>query len=148
VVVAAAVLAAAPRIEEVRAVATLNAPAEPAHVKGLLQGSIDEIEADGEAEVLLAGRPFKIRKQFLEDVSESRLTPTLRSLARALLVLHSPVDELVDVEEARRIYEAARHPKSFVAIDGADHLLTRRRDAEFVAGLLAAWAPRYVESED
>ena len=144
----AAVLAAAAKIPEVRAVATLAAPAEPAHVKGLLRGSIEEIEAEGAAEVLLAGRPFTIRKSFLDDVSESRLAPAIGALERALLVFHSPVDELVDIDHARRIYEAARHPKSFVAIDGADHLLTRRRDAEFVADLLCAWAQRYVTPEN
>ena len=141
----AAVLAAAPQIPSVRGVVTLAAPSEPAHVAGVFSpDSIEEIERDGEAEVQLAGRPFRIRQQFLEDISQTRIDEAVAGLDAALLVLHSPIDELVGVDHARRIYEQARHPKSFVSIDGANHLLTDRSDAGWVAGLVATWADRYL----
>lgn len=141
----AAVLAAAPQIPEVVAVATIAAPSDPVHAAGLI--SADErrlIERDGEAEVRLADRPFRMRREFLHDISAQRLDTAVRRLGAALLVLHSPVDDLVDIDHARRIYEAARHPKSFVSLDGADHLLSARADAAYVAGLLAAWSVRYL----
>ena len=141
----AAVLAAAPQIESVRAVATIGAPADPAHVAGLFTtDDLDRISTDGEAEVQLAGRPFTVRRQFLDDISGQQLEQTVGGLRRALLVMHSPIDNTVGVEHAARIFAAARHPKSFVAIDGADHLLADRNDATFVADVLAAWAARYV----
>lgn len=141
----AAVLAAAPQLPAARGVVTLAAPSEPAHVSGVFgDESIAAIERDGEAEVSLAGRPFRIRQQFLEDISQARIDDAVANLDAALLVLHSPVDELVSVDHARRIYEHARHPKSFVSIDGADHLLTDRADAAFVASIIATWAARYL----
>ncbi len=141
----AAVLAAAPQIAEVVAVATIAAPSDAAHVAGVFTAeALAAIERDGEAEVQLAGRSFHVKQQFLEDVSSQRLTDAVRHLDAALLVMHSPVDELVEVDHARRIYEAARHPKSFVSLDGADHLLTRRVDSAYVARLLSAWASRYL----
>ena len=145
----AAVLAAASQIPEVVAVATIAAPSDPAHAAGLI--SADEhrlIERDGEAEVTLAGRPFRLRRKFLRDISAQRLDTAVRRLGAALLVLHSPVDDLVDIDHARRIYEAARHPKSFVSLDGADHLLSDRADAAYVAALLAAWSVRYLPADD
>lgn len=144
----AAVLAAAPRIPEVAAVATIAAPSDPAHAARLITPEDRRrIERDGEAEISLAGRPFRVGQTFLDDIAVQPLESAIRGLGAALLVLHSPVDELVDVDHARRIYEAARHPKSFVSIDGADHLLTRRSDAAYVAGLLAAWSSRYLPAE-
>ena len=143
----AAVLAAAHRVPEARAVVSIAAPSEPSHVKHLFHSSIEEIEASGEAEVRLAGRPFRIKKQFLEDLEEQTMRSAIRGfgkLGQALLVLHSPKDELVDIDHARRIYEAALHPKSFVSLDDADHLLTRRADAEYAADLLASWASKYL----
>jgi putative redox protein len=139
----AAVLAAARRLPEVRAVATIGAPADPEHVLRLLGDSRDEIERRGEADVVLAGRTFRIRKEFLDDIAAQQQTERIAELGAALLVMHSPTDELVGVDNARRIFDAARHPKSFIALDGADHLLTERADAEYVAGVLAAWATRY-----
>lgn len=139
----AAVLAAAHRIPETRAVVTLGAPADPAHVAGLLNSARHQIEAAGRAEVTIAGRTFCVGKQFLDDIAEQPQRERIRSLDAALLVLHSPTDQIVSVEDARRIFEAARHPKSFIALDGADHLLTARADAEFVATMVAAWASRY-----
>ncbi len=139
----AAVLAAAERVPEVKAVATLAAPADPAHVTRLFAARKDHIEAEGEAEVCLAGRPFRIKRQFLDDITSQPQAERIANLGAALLVMHSPVDELVSVDNARQIYETARHPKSFVAIDGAKHLLSRPGDARFVASILAAWAARY-----
>jgi uncharacterized OsmC-like protein/pimeloyl-ACP methyl ester carboxylesterase len=139
----AAVLAAAHRVPEVRAVATIGAPADPDHLAHLLRGSRAEIEERGEAEVQLAGRTFRIRRQFLDDIAAQPQMERIRQLGAALLVMHSPVDATVDADNARRIYEAARHPKSFIALDGADHLLTKPADAVFAAAMLATWASRY-----
>jgi putative redox protein len=140
----AAVLDAAGRIEEVRAVATIGAPSTPQHILHLLEDSRPEIEEAGVAAVSLAGRTFHIRKQFLDDLEEQNLAERIRTLGRALLVMHSPRDEIVPIDEARKIYETARHPKSFLSLDDADHLLTRPADSEFAARVLAAWASRYV----
>ena len=140
----AAVIMAAGSIPEVRAVATIGAPAEPAHVAKLLGPRRAEVEARGEAEVELAGRRFFIKQQFLDDLEAQSPAEHLRALDAALLVFHSPQDEVVGIDNARRIYEAARHPKSFVSLDGADHLLRRPRDGAYVANVLAAWVDRYV----
>ncbi len=144
----AAVLAAAPRIDAVRAVATLGAPSDTEHVRDtLLAGAFDADPEADEAEVVLAGRSFTVRRQLLDDLGEHRLTEAIGRLGRPLLILHSPIDETVDIDHARRIYKAARHPKSFVSLDGADHLLLRdERDSIFVAEVLAAWAGRYIEA--
>ncbi len=139
----AAVLAVTHRIPEIRAVVTIGAPADPDHLSHLLRDSRAEIEADGEAEVVLGGRTFRVRQQFLDDIAAQPQAERIRDLGVALLVMHSPVDRIVDVENARRIYEAARHPKSFVALDGADHLLTSQADAAYAASILATWAERY-----
>jgi len=144
----AAVLAAAGRVAEVQAVATIGAPADPAHVQHLFQDSRPEILSAGEAEVLLAGRPFKIRRQFLEDIEGQKLEGEIGSLRKALLVCHSPIDGTVGVENAARIFQAAKHPKSFLSLDGADHLLSKQEDAMFLASVLAAWADRYVTAEE
>ncbi|MEV8609667.1 alpha/beta fold hydrolase [Amycolatopsis sp. NPDC051373] len=140
----AAVLAARHAVPEVRAVATIAAPADPQHVATLLGDCREQIERQGEAEVVLAGRPFRIRKQFLDDIAAQPQAERIRGLKAALLVLHSPVDAEVGVENARVIFDTARHPKSFVALDGADHLLTGRADAAFAADILATWAKRYL----
>ena len=140
----AAVLAAAPRIETCRAVATIGAPFDPAHVTNLFQDRIPDIEAEGNAEVRIAGRSFTVSRAFLRDVEERRMEEVLRDLRRPLLVLHSPVDNVVGIENAARIYEAARHPKSFVSLDDADHLLLDEGDARYVGDVLAAWAGRYL----
>lgn len=144
----AAVLAAAGRIPEVRAVATLGAPYEPAHVKGMLKSSVAEIEAQGEADVELAGRRFRIRREFLADLEAQPQHEAIAKLRRALLVMHSPLDDTVPIDNATGIFVAARHPKSFVSLDTADHLLTRRDDARYAASVLAAWAGRFVPLAD
>ena len=143
----AAVLAAAPSIPEVGAVATIGAPFDPGHITHLFPPhTLAELEHAGEADVQLAGRTFRVRRQLLDDANAQNLTHTLARLGRALLVFHSPTDEIVDVDNARRIYEAARHPKSFVSLDGADHLLTHTEDANYVATVLAGWASRYLSA--
>jgi len=140
----AAVLAAAGQLSEVKAVASIGAPADPAHVAHLLADARDEIEAAGEAEVEIAGRRFRIQKQLLDDLREQPLEARIGSLRKALLILHAPGDEIVGIDNASRIFLAAKHPKSFVSLDDANHLLSRRRDAEYAARVIAAWAQRYL----
>jgi putative redox protein len=139
-----AVLAAAERIPEATAVATIGAPASPRHLKGLLASAAAEIERHGRAEVRLAGRRFTIRREMLEDLERHPLAERIGRLRRALLMLHAPLDDTVSIDEASEIFLAARHPKSFVSLDGADHLLSRRADAEYVAEVIASWASRYL----
>lgn len=141
----AAVLQAAGALEHVRAVVTIGAPADPAHVRHLVSSAEDEIERDGEAVVSISGRDFRIRRQFLDDLEAQPGEELVRSLGRALLILHSPIDEVVSVDNAARLYKAAKHPKSYISLDDADHLLTRPEDSEYVAEVLTAWASRYVD---
>ncbi len=140
----AAVLAAASEIPEVKAVVTINAPADVGHVLHQFGGSLREIEAEGEATVSLAGRPFTIRRQFVEDAAGQRLQDRIGSMRKALLVLHAPKDETVGIDNATEIFLAAKHPKSFVSLDDADHLLSRHEDAAYAAAVIAAWAARYL----
>ena len=142
----AAVLAAAERLDDVAAVATIGAPSDPAHVRHLFADATCDIERHGRADVRIAGRTFPISKAFLDDLDEHALLDRLKDLRKAVLLMHSPRDEVVDVHHAERLYKALRHPKSFVTLDDADHLLTRRADSEYVAGVLAAWAARYLPS--
>ncbi|MBI1209444.1 MAG: alpha/beta fold hydrolase [Azospirillum sp.] len=142
----AAVLAAAGSISEVKAVATIGAPFDVGHVTASFSDRIPEIEAKGEAEVSLVGRPFVIRRQFLEDVAVQKLEQHIATLKRSLLILHAPLDRQVGIENAGAIFQAAKHPKSFVSLDRADHLLSRRQDAEYAAGVLAAWAANVIET--
>lgn len=139
----AAVLAMASRVPEVRAVVTIGAPHSAEHVKQHFHASLEEIEKTGEARVELGSRQFLIKKQFLEDV-ESYDAGDLGKLRKALLVMHSPMDKIVSLEEAEKIYVAARHPKSFIGLDEADHLLSRKQDSEYVASIISAWADRYL----
>ncbi len=140
----AAVLAAAEHVSEVKAVVTIGAPADPAHVTNSFGSSIEQIEQDGEGEILLAGRPFCIQDQFIKDIRGQNLQEKIAGLKRALLVMHAPTDRTVGIENAGEIFRAARHPKSFVSLDGADHLLSKRADAAYVAEVIAAWAGRYI----
>ena len=142
----AAVLAAAGKVPEAKAICTVGAPADPAHVAHHFQDSREEIEAKGEAEVQLVGRPFRIQKQFLDDIASQKLEAEIGAMKKALLVFHSPVDQTVGVENAQTIYMAAKHPKSFVSLDDADHLLSKRADAVYVADVIAAWAARYIDA--
>jgi len=140
----AAVLAAAPGIPELTAIATIGAPADPAHVTHLFSCALDEIAQNGVADVEIAGRTFTVKQQFIDDVSKVRLGESLTALHLPLLVMHAPNDVVVGIENAEQIYAQASYPKSFVALDGADHLMTDPAQAEFAAGVLAAWADQYV----
>ncbi|ARD46338.1 bifunctional alpha/beta hydrolase/OsmC family protein [Colwellia sp. PAMC 21821] len=139
----AAVLNVAQHVEEAMAVVTIGAPSDAEHVAHNFALQIDDIEKNGKAEVNLAGRVFTIEKQFLDDIKRYD-TSHIGQLRKALLVMHSPVDSTVNISEAEKIYQAALHPKSFVSLDGADHLLTKKRDAEYAADVIAAWAGRYI----
>jgi uncharacterized OsmC-like protein/pimeloyl-ACP methyl ester carboxylesterase len=142
----AAVLAAAHQIPDAKAVVTIAAPSDPAHVTGHFADSIEKIRKDGQAQVSLAGRPFTIKREFLDDVAEHGLMAHIAGLHRALLVMHAPTDDTVGIDNATRIFVAAKHPKSFVSLTGADHLLTNRRDAIYVADVISAWAERYLDT--
>ncbi len=142
-----AALAAASQIREVVAVATIGAPVEPRHVARLFGATLAEIEQQGEAKVDLGGRPFTVRKSFLDDLEAHCNKEKIQALDKALLIFHSPQDRIVDVDNARLIYQAARHPKSFISLDQADHLLNRRADAKYVAEVLRSWVSRYLPQE-
>jgi len=142
----AAVLAAAAEIPDAKAVVTIAAPSDPAHVTGQFADSIEKIRKDGQAEVSLAGRPFTIKREFLDDVAERGLMAHIAGLHKALLVMHSPTDDTVGIDSATRIFVAAKHPKSFVSLAGADHLLSNRRDALYVADVISAWVERYLDT--
>lgn len=140
----AAVLTAASRLEGIAAVATIGAPADVAHVTNVFRDDLATVRARGQATVELAGRPFTISADFVDDLSEHRLVDTVANLDAALLVLHAPLDDTVGVDNARRLFEAARHPKSFVSLAGADHLLTADADAGYAAEVVSSWASRYL----
>jgi uncharacterized OsmC-like protein/alpha-beta hydrolase superfamily lysophospholipase len=141
----AAVLAAASQIPDARAVVTIAAPADPAHVTGLFADRIEDIRKHGKVEVSLAGRPFHIRREFLDDIAEHNLMDHVAKLHRALLIMHAPTDDTVGIDNATRIFVAAKHPKSFVSLAGADHLLSQRSDSAYVADVIAAWCTRYLD---
>ncbi len=141
----AAALKAAAEMDNIKAVVTLGAPYAPDHVKHNFADHLGEIMRDGVAKVDLGGRPFCISKAFLDDISAARLKPAIANLHAALLVMHAPLDQVVGIENAQAIFTAAKHPKSFVTLDDADHLLSRAQDAEYAAGVIAAWATRYLK---
>lgn len=140
----AAVIFAASKIESVRAVATIGAPAEPSHVQHLIQSAISTIAKEGKAEVSIGGRNFTIKKQFIEDMEKHQLTEVLKAMRKSILILHSPQDTTVDVCNAATIFAAAHHPKSFVSLDGADHLLLNKEDSIYVGRVISSWAARYL----
>jgi uncharacterized OsmC-like protein len=141
----AAILAAAGQIPDAKAVVTIAAPSDPAHVTHLFKDKIEGIRTHGKVEVQLAGRPFNIKREFLDDIAEHGLMAHVAKLHKALLIMHSPTDDTVGIDNATNIFLAAKHPKSFVSLSGADHLLSGKRDAAYVADVIAAWAERYVE---
>jgi len=141
----AAVLAAAPQLDAVEAVVTIGAPATASHVQHLFAAAREDLESSGEAEVQIGSRSFPVKRQLLEDLDRYADASHLSELKRALLVFHSPVDSIVSINEASKIYQAAKHPKSFISLDRADHLLSNREDAEYVAETLVAWASRYLD---
>jgi putative redox protein len=140
----AAVLVAARHIPEVSAVATIGAPADAEHVVQNFAAHLDRIEDEGQADVTLAGRTFTIRREFVEDLRSHAVEDAAEQLKAALLVLHAPLDQQVGIDNATRIFVAAKHPKSFVSLDDADHLLSNREDARYAADVIAAWAGRFV----
>lgn len=140
----AAALAAADRVPDCRALATIGAPFDPGHVTDQFGPDLQLIAEQGQAKVQLAGREFTIRQSFVDDVSGQPQAERIRALRRPLLVLHAPLDKVVGIDSARGIFQAALHPKSFIALDGADHLLTRQADAEYAAAMIATWAARYL----
>jgi putative redox protein len=141
----AAILAAAESIPEARAVVTIAAPADPAHVTHLFREQIGAIREAGEFEVSLGGRRFRIKREFLDDIETHKKAERIAKLRKALLIFHSPTDETVGIENASAIFTAAKHPKSFISLAGADHLLSRKADAAYVANVIAAWAERYLD---
>lgn len=140
----AAVIAAAKHIPEATGVVTIGAPADASHVMKQFKGQVETIRDIGEYSVTLAGRQFTIKKQFLDDIESHQQDNSTANLKRALLVFHSPTDNIVSIEQAQKIYKAAKHPKSFISLDSADHLLTNNRDAEYVASCITAWSSRYL----
>jgi len=139
-----AVLQAASKVPSAVAVATIGSPADPEHVAHMLGGAQDSLAEHGIAEVQLGGRPFRIRKAFVDDLAVHDLSATVASLRKALLVMHAPLDDIVEIENASDLFVAAKHPKSFVSLDKADHLLSRDEDSRYAGEMLAAWAKRYL----
>jgi putative redox protein len=140
----AAVLVAANHIPEAKAVATLGAPADSAHVAHHFMEKREEIMEKGEAEVCLVGRPFKIKKQFIDDIEDQNMKSSIGSINKALIIMHAPLDQTVGIENAETIFKAAKHPKSFISLDDADHLLSRKEDAQYAGHVIANWAARYI----
>ncbi len=141
----AAVIFAAAQIPSVKAVAVINSPSNPSHIMHLLKSSAEEIIQNGKAVVNLEGRDFTIKNQFLDDLKDKPLTEVVRDFGKALLILHSPQDTTVGIKNAEEIFKAARHPKSFISLDGADHLLSKKADSQYVGNVIAGWASRYVD---
>ncbi|WP_018691762.1 bifunctional alpha/beta hydrolase/OsmC family protein [Algicola sagamiensis] len=141
----AATLAAAGQVPEAKAVITIGSPAEPEHVTHNFGQQLESIYTDGQADVQLGGRKFTIKREFLEDIAQVNLEERVGSLKKALLVLHAPLDETVELDNAARIFKMAKHPKSFITLDDADHLLTKAEDADYAAELIATWVQRYID---
>lgn len=144
---AAAILAAA-QIHAVKAVATIGSPSEPQHVQHLFESNLQEIRESGEALVNIGGRPFFIKEQFLTDIADMALLKVVKAMRKALLVLHSPQDNIVGIENAAALYTAAHHPKSFISLDGADHLLNHEEDSLYAGDIIASWAKRYLPYQE
>lgn len=144
----AAVIYAAQQIDTVVAVSTIGAPSEPEHVTHLLSKEIDNINQHGEATVDIGGRKFKIKKQFLDDLATKNMSEVIKDLKKPILVLHSPQDAVVEIKNAAEIYHAAFHPKSFISLDGANHMLTEKSDAHYVGDMVASWLVRYIHIDE
>jgi putative redox protein len=141
----AAAIFAAKQIESVKAVATIGAPSSPAHVQHLFGSDLSEIEKDGVAKVSIGGREFKLAKQFIDDIESKSMESCIKSLRKPILVIHSPQDTVVGIQNAKEIYHSAFHPKSFISIDGADHMLSNKKDSNYVGEVIAGWASRYID---
>jgi putative redox protein len=142
----AAVLAAAHSIPEIKGVATIGAPFDPMHVTHNLGDGVEKVEREGEAEITIGGRPFRVKKAFLDDLKSHNQEDRIKTLRRDLLVFHAPLDQTVGIDNATKIFVTAKHPKSFISLDKADHLLTRSADSAYVAAVLAGWAERFLPS--
>ncbi|MEX2335790.1 MAG: alpha/beta fold hydrolase [Fulvivirga sp.] len=140
----AAALLAASQLDSIEAVATIGSPSNPQHVQHLFQSSLEEIKKTGKARVSIGGRPFTIKEHFLNDLTEMALDKVVKALRKAILIMHSPQDAIVDIENAAELYQAAHHPKSFISLDGADHLLNRKADSLYAGDVIASWARRYL----
>lgn len=143
----AAVIYAAGKVPSIKAVATIGAPSSPTHVQHLLKSSLDEIKLNGKAVVYLSGRDFTIKKQFLDDLQNKTLSATLKNLRKPILIMHSPQDKTVGIKNAEELYRAGHHPKSFISLDGADHLLMNKKDSAYVGEVISGWAKRYLDIE-
>ena len=140
-----AILAAAEQLPEARAFVTIGSPSDPRHILNLIgERSLAEIEANGDADVMLEGRTFRIRQQFLRDAAEQRVLDQVRRLRKPLMIMHSPIDTTVHIDHATALFHAAAHPKSFVSLGDADHLVSKKTDADFIADVIAAWSKQYV----
>ncbi|NQY74587.1 MAG: alpha/beta fold hydrolase [Candidatus Margulisbacteria bacterium] len=139
-----AVLHASQHIPSTKALVTIAAPSNPAHITNMIKSKQEDIENNGEADVLLAGRPFKIKKQFLDDLSSDKVQSSLKKLKTPILIFHSPIDNTVGIENAAELFQLAQHPKSFISLDKADHLLTNPEDSEYVAQIISTWAHKYI----
>lgn len=144
----AAVLHVSGELPEINAIVTIGAPSDPVHVKRLFKNGEDEIREKGEAEVDIGGRPFKIKKQLLEDLEKNEGPEVIKNLKKALLIMHSPQDEVVSVDNAAEIYQHAMHPKSFITLDGSDHLMSKKADSEYAGQMIASWAGRYIQARE
>lgn len=140
-----AVLQAAAEIPSAVAVATIGSPSSPTHITHMLKGAEAELRERGEADVQLGGRPFRIRQQFVDDLDEHDVHNNIAKLRKALLIMHAPLDEIVEIDNASELFVAAKHPKSFVSLDTADHLMSKQEDSRYAGSVLAAWASRYIE---
>ncbi len=141
----AAAIVAGHHIASIQAVATVGAPADPGHVKHLFKEDLETIKKEGKAEVSIAGRPFYIAQEFVADLESTHMATTIKNLRKPLLILHSPQDDIVGINNAAIIYEQAMHPKSFVSLDGADHMLNNKADSLYTGNMIASWAERYLE---
>jgi esterase/lipase len=140
----AAAIYAASILDSVKVVATVGTPSDPSHVTHLFENRLAHINEHGIANVSIGGRSFTIKKQFLDDINEKNMQQTVHHLGKPILILHSPQDNTVSIDNAATIYQAARHPKSFISLDGADHLLSRPSDSAYVGSMIAAWSERYI----
>lgn len=140
----AAVLKASLELDMVKAVVTIGAPSDTKHIKNLFESEMEKIGSEGEAEVNLAGRKFTIKKQLIDDLDEHTVLAGLNHLNKAFLIMHSPTDNVVSIDSAGRIFEALKHPKSFISLDGVDHLVSNARDAEYVSHVISAWVTKYI----
>ncbi len=140
----AAVIFAAAEISSVKAVAVIGAPSSPDHIKHLWENGTENIEKYGSAQISIGGRPFNVSKQFLNDIQSKNMDDVLKNLRKPLIILHSPQDTIVGIKHAEDLYKAARHPKSYISLDGADHLLNNPKDSLYAGKVIGAWADRYL----